>query len=225
MADTTQDNPILVIGLGRFGGAIAESLTEMGREVLAVDADHAIVQSYAGRLTHVVEADTTNEEALRQIGADDFDCAVVGIGTDIEASILTTSLLVELEVPDIWAKAVSRQHGKILHRVGAHHVVLPEHEMGERVAHLLTGRILDYIEVDEDFAVAKTTPPRDIVGVPLRESRLRSKYRVTVVAVKRQAQGPRARFTYATPDTTLMYGDVILVTGGIRDVERFAEAD
>ena len=104
MADTNDGDSILVLGLGRFGGAIAETLTELGREVLAVDADHKIVQSYAGRLTHVVEADTTSEEALRQIGAGEFDCAVVGIGTNIEASILTTSVLVDLGVSTIWAR-------------------------------------------------------------------------------------------------------------------------
>ncbi|MCA1680239.1 MAG: TrkA family potassium uptake protein, partial [Actinobacteria bacterium] len=130
MADHPQDNGILVLGLGRFGGAIAETLVKLGHEVLAVDVDHKIVQSYAGRLTHVVEADTTDEEALRQIGADEFDCAVVAIGTHIEASILTTSVLVDLGVETIWAKAITVAHGRILERVGATRVVLPEHEMG-----------------------------------------------------------------------------------------------
>lgn len=104
-------------------------------------------------------------------------------------------------------------------------MVLPEHEMGERVAHLLSGRILDYIEVDEDFAMIKTKPPRDVVGVPLRESRLRTRYGVTVVAVKSEVVPQRERaFGHATPDTVLMYGDIILVVGRINDVERFAES-
>jgi trk system potassium uptake protein TrkA len=216
---------VAVIGLGRFGSALALELTNLGTDVLGIDTDPKVVQSLSGQLPHVVAADSTDIEALRQLGIDEFHRAVVAIGTDIQASILTTSLLTELDVADIWAKAISRQHGHILRRVGAHHVVLPEHDMGERVAHLLTGRMLDYIEVDEDFAMVKTKPPRDIVSVPLRDTRLRSRYGVTIVAVKSQAQGVRATFTYATPDTVLMYGDIILVVGRIRDVERFAEAD
>jgi trk system potassium uptake protein TrkA len=155
----------------------------------------------------------------------DVHRVVVAIGTDIEASIMTTSLLVDLNIPDIWAKAISRQHGTILQRVGAHHVILPEHDMGERVAHLLTGRMLDYIEVDTDYAMVKTKPPHDVVGMPLGESRLRAKYGVTIVSVKKETDGPDAEYTYATPETTLMYGDLILVVGSVKDVERFANAN
>jgi trk system potassium uptake protein len=224
LADSRSDS-VAVIGLGRFGSALALELTSLGAEVLGIDTDAKVVQGLSGQLPHVVAADSTDIEALRQLGITDFNRAVVAIGTDIQASILTTSLLTELDVADIWAKAISRQHGRILHRVGAHHVVLPEHDMGERVAHLLTGRMLDYIEVDQDFAMVKTKPPRDIVSVPLRETRVRARYGVTIVAVKSQAQGARATFTYATPETVLMYGDIILVVGRIKDVERFAEAD
>jgi trk system potassium uptake protein TrkA len=188
-----------------------------------VDSDPKLVQALAGQLPHVVTADSTDIEALRQLGISEFHRAVIAIGTDIQASILTTSLVVELGVQDIWAKAISQQHGRILQRIGAHHVVLPEHDMGERVAHLLTGQILDYTQVDDDFAMVKTKPPRDLVSIPLRESRLRSKYGVTVVAVKSQAAGADAKFTYATPDTVLMYGDIILVVGPIDKVERFAD--
>lgn len=224
MADIRTES-VTVIGLGRFGSALALELTKLGTDVLGVDTDHKLVQSLAGQLPNVVVADSTDIEALRQLGVEGFRRAVVAIGSDVEASILTTSLLAELEVPDIWAKALSRQHGKILSRVGAHHVILPEHEMGERTAHLLTGRMLDYIPVDKNFAMVKTKPPRDIVSVPLGETRLRAKYGVTVVAVKSQTKGAAASFTYATPETVLTYGDIILVVGTIRDVERFAETD
>src|SRR5688572_33369665 len=126
---------------------------------MGIDNRPKVVQEVAGQLTHVVTADSTDIEALRQLGVDEYYRAVVAIGSDMEASILTTSLLVELGIADIWAKALNRQHGRILERVGAHHVVLPEHDMGERVAHLLAGRILDYIEVDEDFLMVKPRPP------------------------------------------------------------------
>lgn len=219
MADRRHE-PVVVIGLGRFGSALALELTSRGTEVLAIDNRPKLVQSLAGQLTHTVTADCTDTEALRQLGVPDFTRAVVGIGTDIESSILVTSLLVEFGIDDIWAKAISRQHGRILDRIGAHHVVFPEHDMGERVAHLVSGRMLDYIELDKDFAMVKTVPPRNLVGIPLRDSQLRAKYGITVVSVKSQD----GDFTYATPDTVPQYGDVILVLGKINDVERFAES-
>jgi trk system potassium uptake protein len=117
--------PVLVIGLGRFGTALAETLSVHGHEVLGVDLDPELVQRAVDRLTHVVQADATNLAAMRQLGASDFQHAVVAIGDQIEASILSTAVLVDLGVPDIWAKAITAAHGKILQRVGAHHVVLP----------------------------------------------------------------------------------------------------
>jgi trk system potassium uptake protein TrkA len=131
--------PVLVVGLGRFGTAVAESLVRLGHDVLAVDEQPEIVQRLAGEFTHIVAADTTDTEALKQIGAESFKLAVVGIGTDIEASVLTVMSLVELGVTDVWAKAINDKHAKLLERVGATHVVRPELAMGERVAHLVTG--------------------------------------------------------------------------------------
>lgn len=123
------------------------------KHVLGVDVDAGVVQTYSTSLTRVVQADTTNAAVLAQIGAADFPMAVVGIGGDIEASILTTAALSDMGITCIWAKAITMAHGRILERVGADHVVFPEHEMGERVAHLVTGRMLDYIELDEGFAL------------------------------------------------------------------------
>lgn len=223
MADNRKE-PVVVIGLGRFGEALALELLNNGTEVLAVYRSTAVVQSLSGKFPHVVTIDSTDIEALREIGVADFHRAVVAIGTDMEASILTASLLSELGVADIWAKAISRLHGRILQRVGVHHVVLPEHDMGERVAHRLSGGILDYLEIDRDYAMVKTTPPRDAVGVALKDARLRRKYGVTVVAVKSEAKGRDADFTHATGDTVLMYGDQLVVLGRIADVERFAES-
>ena len=218
MADRRQGNGILVAGLGRFGGAIAETLVELGHEVLAVDRDHGIVQSYAGRLTHVVEVDTTSEDAMRQIGAPEFDCAVVAIGTNIEGSILTVSVLVDLGVRNIWAKAITIPHGRILRRVGATRVVLPEHEMGERVAHLVAGRALNYIEFEDGFALVETKPPREYVGKTLGEAGIRSEHGVTVVCIKRRGDD----FTYATPETVLGADDLLIIAGRTELAERFA---
>lgn len=211
-----RNEPVVVIGLGRFGSAVALELTRRGTEVLAIDQSTKLVQNLSGRLTQVVAADCTDIDALRELGVDEFYRAVVAIGSDIEASILATSLLVELEVEDIWAKAITAQHGRILERVGATHVVFPEREAGERVAHLVSGQMLDYMQVDEDFAIAKIRPPLQMVGVPLSQSNARAKHGITVVAVK----NPDGEFTYAAGDTELVHDDVILITGRVKDVDR-----
>ncbi|WP_017606796.1 potassium channel family protein [Nocardiopsis alkaliphila] len=214
------DKRILIIGLGRFGGSLALELVRRGWEVLGMDSSPRLVQSYAEALTHTVIADSTDEDALQQIGAHQFSLAVVAIGSHLEESILTTSLLVDMGVRSIWAKATSRRHGRILEQVGAHHVVLPEHDMGERVAHLVSGRMLDYVELEEGFALGKTKAPQEMIGKSLRETRIRQRFGITVVSVKQVG----ASFTYATQDTVLHKGDLIVVVGRTDDVERFAES-
>jgi trk system potassium uptake protein TrkA len=219
LARTISDNGVLVVGLGRFGTALAETLMDLGHEVLGVDADPRNVQQIADRLTHVVEADATDEDVMRQLGAGEFGRAVVGIGTDLEASILTTSVLVDLKVPDIWAKAVTVAHGRILERVGAHHVVFPEHDMGKRVAHLVTGRMIEFVQLDEGFSLVELRPPKQIVGRSLAESQVRSRYGITVVCVKPKG----GSFTYATPDTVPGPNDILVVAGETDRTKRFAE--
>ncbi|MFJ7179259.1 potassium channel family protein [Streptomyces massasporeus] len=213
------DQRVAVIGLGRFGSSLAHELTRRGWDVLGIDTDPALIQRHSDTLTHSAVADCTDPEGLRQLGVHEFTSAVVGIGTDMEASILIASNLLEENVPNIWAKAISRQHGQILERLGVHHVILPEHEMGERVAHLVTGRMLDFIEFDDDYALVKTVTPDSITGVPLGESGVRSKHGVTVVGIKRHGEG----FTHATAETVVAKGDIIIVTGKTRAVETFAE--
>jgi trk system potassium uptake protein len=212
--------PVAVIGLGRFGTALALELARGGTEVLAVDSRPDIVQRLSGQLGHVVIADSTDRDALTEIGIADFHRVVVAIGNDLEASILTTAMLAELEIRDIWAKAVSRQQATILERVGAHHVVFPEQDMGERIAHLVAGRLLDWVELDPQWVFVKTKPPREIVGVPLGETGLRKKHRVTVVSVKPERE---QSYTHADYDTVLTYGSVIVIAGRPDDVERFVE--
>lgn len=215
------EGEIVVIGLGRFGSALANTLVEMGYEVLGVDFNEEIVQEHAGSLTHVVQADTTSERALRQIGAADAVTAVVCIGTDIESSVLTTTALVDLGVRNVWAKAITTAHGRILRRVGAHRVVFPEAEMGSRVAHLVTGQALEYLPLDENFVIAEMTAPRELVGVALGDSNLRARYKVTVVCVKPQG----GQFSYADRETVLDHSDLIVIAGHRADVDRFTERD
>jgi trk system potassium uptake protein len=214
------NEPVVVIGLGRFGSALALELARRGTDVLAIDSHQPIVQRLAGQLSQVVTADATDIDALRGLGVGDFRRAVVAIGTDQQASILATATLSDLGVEDIWAKALDAQHARILERVGAHHVVQPEHEMGERVAHLVSGRMLDWVEVDAGWVLAKTRPPKFLASIPLGESKLRAKHKVTVVAVKPQNG---TAFTHAGTDTVLTYGDQIVIGGHPDDVEKFVE--
>ena len=210
---------IIVIGLGRFGSSLASTLVEMGHEVLGIDSDEEAVQMHAGLLTHVVQADTTNEHTLRQLGVGDAVTAVVAIGADVESSVLTTGALVDLGVPNIWAKALTQSHGRILQRVGAHHVVFPEAEMGSRVARLVTGALIEYFALDDDFVLIETQVPRSLAGKKLGDTDLRAHFKVTVVCIKPEGEA----FTYAESATVLGEHDLIVVAGHRGDIERFAD--
>lgn len=210
---------IVVIGLGRFGSALASTLIDMGHEVLGIDADEERVQQHAEFLTHVAQADTTNERTLRQLGVADAITAVVAIGADVEASVLTTGALVDIGVPNIWAKALTESHGRILQRVGAHHVVFPEAEMGSRVARLVTGALIEYFALDDDFVLIETQVPRSLAGKRLGDTDLRATYKVTIVCIKPEGQA----FTYAESATLLGEHDLIVVAGHRGDIERFAD--
>lgn len=209
---------VAVLGLGRFGSSLAHELVDHGEEVLGVDASAKIVQDHAGLLTHVVEADTTDEAAMIELGLGEFTHAVVSIGTDIEASILTASVALHLGVPNVWGKAVSAPHARILEQIGVHHIVRPEHDMGQRVAHLVRGQMLDYIEFDDGYAFVRTTPPAMMLNRSLSGMGVRQKYGVTVVGVK-PAGG---EFTYATAETVIRPGDQIIVSGQQDKVELFS---
>lgn len=212
------DDSVLVVGLGRFGSAVAMTLESLGHDVLGIDASDAIVADHAEQLTHVVVADATRAEVLRQLGAAEAAVAVVAIGADVEASILTTAALVDLGIPTIWAKALSEPHARILDRVGATHVAFPERDMGARVAHRVTGRMLDWFQLDEGFALVETEAPSEMMGRSLGESGVRQRHGVTIVCIK-----PLGRpFTYATADTVVAEGDLLLVAGETRAAEAFA---
>jgi trk system potassium uptake protein TrkA len=210
---------VVVIGLGRFGTSLAMELLDSDTEVLGIDADAKTVQALAGTLTYVVEADSTDEEALRQLSVHEFERAVIGIGTNLEASILTASVLLGFGIANVWAKAISHSHARILEQLGVHHVVRPEHDMGRRVAHLVRGRMLDYIEFEDGFAMVRTRPPEALLDRPLGETHIRRDHGVTVVAVKRANED----FTYASAETVLERGDQVIVSGRTRSVERFSE--
>ncbi|MFR9776535.1 potassium channel family protein [Micromonospora sp. MS34] len=217
-ARETKESGIVVIGLGRFGCHLAGSLVQLDHDVLAIDRSADRVQRWSAELDRVVQADSTEEGALRQLGVGDFRRVVVAIGASVEASVLTVLALTELGVPQIWARATSEKHAKILDAVGAHHVIFPEAETGERVAHLIVSKMLDFIEFDEEFAIAKVRVPRSMVGRTLHDLTPTDRYGVMVVGAKL----PGERFRYARPDTVLSPDSVLIVEGTITQVQRFA---
>lgn len=217
-SNSTRGDSVVVIGLGRFGTSVARSLVASGHEVLALDASEEVVQDLAHELPHVVRADSTELVALQQLSVTDFSHAVVSIGANLEASVLTVLNLAQMGMKDIWAKANSPQHGRIAERVGAHHVVYPEADMGERVAHLVTGKMMEFIEFDDGFAIAKTRSPMETHNKTLAVSNLRKRHGITVVGIKRRHQN----FIYAQPDTEVKPGDHLIVAGPTALIEKFA---
>lgn len=189
-----------------------------GIDVLGIDAREDVVQALDGQLTHVVRADSTKDEALRQLGVPEYDRAVVGIGSHLESSILTTSLLLRYGDIEVWAKAISDEHGQILDQLGVPHVIYPEHDMGRRVAHLVRGSVQDYVEFEDGFVMVKTSPPARYVGVPIATTDIRPRHRVTVVA--RRPRG--GQWSYASNDTRLETDDTIIVAGQVHDAEAFS---
>lgn len=208
---------VVVIGLGRFGGALARELVSLEREVLGIDSVEERVQEFSNYLTHVVQADPTNEEALRDLGVADFDAAVVAIGSSLEASILAASLLIQIGVKQVWAKASSEAHGRILEQIGVQHVIYPDKDMGKRVAHMVGGDQLDYVEIDEGFVMAKTKTAKAFIGKSLDQLGLRREYGIIVVATGKDA----ARYVAATPSTVLEEGDLLIVAGPKDRIESF----
>ncbi|WP_054952545.1 potassium channel family protein [Flaviflexus massiliensis] len=208
---------VLVVGLGRFGSAVALTLADQGREVLAVEKDPLLANQWSHRFT-VIEADATSKDALEQLGARDFNVAVVGIGSSLEASVLTAANLVEMGIPEIWAKATSRDHGRILEKIGAHRRVFPEYDAGRRVAHMVAGRMIDYIEMEDNFTIVKMRPPLELRGFTIGESKVRERYGVNILGVK----SPHEPFEYATSETLIGEDDLIIVSGNVELLDEFA---
>ena len=211
---------VIVIGLGRFGTAAALELMKLGHEVLAVDRDEARVNDVAPEVTHAVQLDAADDQALQSVGAADFDHAIVAISSATEASIFATMALKNLGVTNVVAKAGSALHGSILERVGATRVVYPEREMGERVAHAFEIRqILDYLDVAPHFGIVKIRPPASWVGKALRELDLPTTRQLSPVALRRAD-----RVTVNPgPDEVLAATDELILIGRDERLETLAE--
>ncbi|RUS45946.1 TrkA family potassium uptake protein [Cohnella sp. AR92] len=214
-------NQFVIIGLGRFGSSIGRELIQLGYEVLGVDSDEDTVQELSSVLTHAVVADATDEEVLRSLGARNFDCGVVAIGDDIQASILATILLKELGVKKVVAKAVSELHGRVLERIGVDRVIYPERDMGIRVAHqLVSPNLLDYIELSKKYTIAELAVPKCLTGKSLSEVNPRAKFGCSIVAINK----PNGIIIAPNAEDVLVENDVMVVIGTNESIEEFQEA-
>ncbi len=213
------EREFIVIGLGRFGTSLAKTLTAAGHDVLAADADYNRVQALSIELPHIVQIDATNEDALREIGADHFDTGVVCIGTDFESNLLATVLLRRLGVRRIIAKARTRTQREILQLVGADEVILPEHEAGRRLAQRLSAvNFVDYLQLSPEVSVVEMCVPGQLHGLTLAEAALPRRYGLNVLAIRREGQ-----FHFnPSSDTRLLATDEILVAGSITGAERLS---
>ncbi|MBO1003572.1 potassium channel family protein [Pseudogracilibacillus auburnensis] len=207
-----------VIGLGRFGGSICEELSMEGMKVLAIDKNEHKINEYKNIASHAVIADSTDEHALKELGIKNIDHVIVAIGDNIQASILTTVILADLGIKKITVKAQSDYHEKILNKIGAHHVVHPERDMGKRIAHsLISSNILDYLELSEDHSMVEVMAGRRMRGKTLVDLNIRAKFGCNVVAIKRGKQmnvSPSA-------DYIIQENDVLIVIGADNDISRF----
>lgn len=207
----------IVIGLGRFGTSVAETLYSLGNDVLAVDFDEDVVQNISDKVTHAVQVDANDENSLRALGIRNFDCAVISIGTNIQSSILATLLVKELGVKYVVTKATNALHAKVLYKIGANRVVFPERDMGVRVAHnLVSSNILDYIELSPDYSIAEVVSPEEWHNKTLRELNIRAQYGINVMAIKRNNDidvSPSA-------DNTVEPGDIIVAIGSIEELNK-----
>lgn len=207
----------LVIGLGRFGAAVATELCVLGNEVLAIDVQEDLVQAAAPHVTHAVTADARDPEVLRALAVRNFDCAVVAVGGDIGNSALITLNLKELGVNKVVCKAASHTHRKVLEKIGADRVVFPEHEMGNKLAHALSSsNVLNFIELSDEASIVEVPVPAMWVGKTIREIDVRNVYGVNVIALRR---GEKQKFVIAPGgDATLVADDVIVVLGLAKNI-------
>lgn len=210
----------IVIGLGRFGAEVARQLSALGCEVLAMDTQADLVQEISSQITHAVVGDATDKEVLRALGAGSFDCAIVAIGDDLSASVLATMNLQELGVSKIVCKAHDETHRKVLKKLGADRVVIPEQENASRLARSLSSpNVLDYIELSEDYGILEVPAPKSWVGKTLKELNVRAKLGVNIIAVEQEGRinvSPAADYCIESGDIMVVLGD----TGALDRVQK-----
>ncbi len=209
---------IVVIGLGRFGASVAKNLYDLGYEVLAIDSREDAIQEIADNVTHAVQADSTDEKSLKELGLGNFDVAIIGIGSDVQSNIMTTIIVKELGVKYVIAKADSDLHAKVLRKIGADRIVFPERDMGARVANnLFSASILDYIELSKNYKIFEIVALDEWVGKALYEINMRANYGINIIAIK---NGDSVNVSPGANDI-IHKGDLLIIIGSTEGISKF----
>lgn len=202
---------IIVLGLGRFGATVAERLYQEGNEVMAVDKNYDIVQNMSDKVTTAVQCDLLNDKALEELGVGNFDIAVIASGESMEASISATLFAKDHNVGRIIAKATSKNHARILKKIGADQIIFPEIDMGEKLARSISGsNLLQFFHFSDDYSMLELKAYDELVGKSLRDINFRDKYKMTVIAYKRDGDliiNPEADWKIKKDDTLVLIGD------------------
>ncbi len=218
MAKSSQkDKQFAVLGLGRFGQSVVKTLSENGFDVLACDMDENIVQEMASYATHVVQVDVTDENMMRKLGLGNFDVVIIAMGSNMESSTMATLIAKEQGAKYVLAKARNKKQKSILEKVGADRVVLPEWEMGARVAtNLITTNVIDFINLSDQYSIAEIEPLEEWVGLSLQKANIRATAGLNIVAIKR---GKKV-FVSLNPNEVIDEDDILVAVGETSDVQR-----
>ncbi|WP_404469950.1 potassium channel family protein [Sutcliffiella horikoshii] len=208
----------VVIGLGRFGGSIVEEFSTLGVDVLAIDKDEDNINKISEYATHAVQANATDEATLNSLGIRNFDHAIVSMGDDIESSILTSLLLKEMGIKQVWVKATNKYHQKVLEKIGVDRIIQPERDMAKRVAHhVVSDKIFDYIELSNNHSIVELFASKKVSNKSLTDLDLRAKYGCTLIGIQRDGDiiiSPPA-------DEIIRQGDLLIILGRNEDIHRF----
>lgn len=209
----------VVIGLGRFGGSVTRTLIELGHEVMAIDSNAKRVQEFAPLVQHIYQADSTDEQLLKELGVRNCEHAIVAIGEDIQASILTSLILKDLGIKKVTAKAVNDYHSRVLEKLGVDHVVHPERDTGIRVAHQLTSsNLIDFLELTADYSLVEVTAFASMNGKTLKQLNIRARYGCNIVAIKKIESKV---IVSPTPDDKIHTGDILVIIGSNKQIQYF----
>ena len=219
-------NQFAVIGLGRFGFSVAKTLTKYGSEVIAIDRDEERVRKVAEFVSYAVQLDAMDEKALSSVGVQNVDTAIVSIGERTEASILVVMILKEMGIKNIIAKAATTLHGKVLENLGVHRIIYPERDMAVRVAHsLIRPSIVEQLELSEEYSIVELPTPTHLIGKTLKDSQLRGKYRVNLIAIKTKVTTEKGIVreiwnVNPVPTDVMEEGDILVIIGLNEDIDK-----
>lgn len=213
---------LAVIGLGQFGRGVTDTLIQQGHDVLVIDKKERLVSDYQAIATHAVVADTTEENVLKRLGLTNFDYVIVAIGEDIQASILTTLILKDMGVKNVWVKAINKNHSKILSRIGADYIIQPEKDIAKRLVNqLLNNHIMDFIELSDDYSIVEIKVSKQLLNRSIENIDLRGLYGLSLIGIRHEGQVD----INPSPHYLIEPKDVLIVLGRNKEIQKFKKVE